>query len=317
MKKRLMLFVMLSLALAGSFAAPKDQWPRQTITMVVPFGAGGSTDLLARMLAKAAQGELGVPVIISNVVGGSGTVGTTQVAQAAPDGYTIEFVASGPLLTQPWLLPDLKYSLSDFQGIVGVSSDTSCIVVPASSKYKTIVDLINEKSKVIGGNTGAGTLHHLLQVAFFNKTGTPNTLVPFQGGAALNSAILGNQVNFGTSTPAEYIQSHKSGEVHILAVASSKRLAKLPDVPTFKESGLDIDLSLEFFLIAPAGLPKEVAAALEMAFMKAAKTKEVVDFVNTIGQDLNIRGGDELMKKLESDYKIFGELMTQAGISKR
>ena len=301
--------VLIAMCIVGCSGGNKD-FPTKAITIIVPFGSGGGTDLAARVLAEAATEILGRPVTVSNVTGGSGTVGTTDVANATPDGYTLIYNASGPMVTQPHIIEDIAYSLDDFVGIVATHYEPSSIAVGKNSPYQTIGDLVAGGS-VEFGNTGPGTIHQIMQSEFIAQSGVDGKFLPFQGGSALVTALLGGHVQTLATVPSEYMAYIETGDIRPLAVSSGERLSTLPDIPTLKESGYDIDMTLDFFLLAPKGVPDDVLKTLRDGFTKAAESEKMKNFLDTSNQIYSLRDGDTIMAKLKSDYDLFEKLIKE------
>lgn len=293
--------VVMGLSACGSNAS----YPDKEVTMVVPFGSGGSTDLLARTLAEPAGQALGESVIVTNVTGASGTVGSAQVAAADPDGYNLMFVTSAPLTIQPYFMGGLTYSAEDFTPICNVASDYSCIAVKADSPYQTLEDLMNAGKELSVGNTGVGTLHYLLQIKVFEQAGVDYKQVAFEGGAKLVTGLLGDNVDCISTVASEITSYVDSGDMRILAISSAERSEMYPDVPTFAELGYDVDMSLDFFVVAPANLPEDVFAALKPAFESAAQSDTVKDFLSNSNVELNYMDSEALGAKLASDSEQY------------
>ncbi len=294
-------------------ASAQTSFPDRPISIIVPYNPGGGTDTTGRFLANVAEKYISQPVTVINRAGASGTVGTAEAAAANPDGYTLYFSASDALVTTPHSL-QVPYSVDDFRGVVGVSFAPSSIAVRTDSPWETLEDLLAEKDsgRVINrGHSGAGGLHHTLLKSLFLKTGIKFRDVPFQGGGKTIAALRGGHVDLIGGTPGAMVASVEAGEVRILALSSPERLDAFPGVPTFKEKGLDIVATVEWYLLAPKDTPDEVVAVLEEAFIKAASSDEFKAFTVTRKQESLVRNGVDIMTKLRSDSKIFGEIINQ------
>ncbi|WP_434309531.1 tripartite tricarboxylate transporter substrate binding protein [Hominifimenecus sp. rT4P-3] len=302
----------MALGLMG--CSSKGEFPSENINMIVPFGSGGGTDLLARVLGDAAKEELGQSVVVTNVTGASGTVGTAQAAEAEADGYNLIFNASGPMVLQPHMMDDLRYSLASFRAVAGIASEPTCLAVKADSPYQTIEDLAAASGTVTAGHTGVGTLHHLFQVQFFEKAGLDYKLVGFEGGAKLVTGLLGGNVDVISTVVSEMYSYVDSGEIRILAVSSPERSPLYPDIPTLKEKGFDIEMSLDFFLMAPKDTPDDVMKVLEEKFGKAAQSDAVKKFLETGHIGADYRTGSEMTEKLKQDSEMFAKIIAEAGL---
>ncbi len=298
---------------AVSMASSQANFPNKPITVIVPYGAGGGTDTTGRFLAKEAEKHLSQPIAVINRSGASGTVGTAEAAAAAPDGYTLYFGASDALITTPHSLK-VPYSVNDFRGIVGVSYAPSSIAVRTDSPWETLEDLLAEKDTdtvIDRGHSGVGGVHHTLLKTLFLETGIKFRDIPFQGGSKAIAALRGGHVDLIGGTPGAMLASVDAGETRILALSSPEPLDAFPGVPTFKEKGLDIVATVEWYLLAPNDTPDEVVAILEEAFLKAASSDEFKAFTVTRKQESLVRNGEEIMAKLRSDSEFFGEIINK------
>ncbi len=289
------------------------EFPDQPITMIVPYGAGGGTDLTGRVLAREAEEYLDQPIAVINRAGASGTIGATEAANAKPDGYTLFFAPSDPMVTKPHQI-DVPYSLDDFRGIVGVSYAPSSIAVNTDSPWETLEDLLAEKDtgRVIDrGHSGAGGIHHTLLEIFFQETGLQFRDVPFSGGADAITALRGGHVDLIGGTPGAMVPSIEAGEIRILALSAPERIDLFPDTPTFKDMGYDIVATVEWFLLAPKDTPDEIVELLEDVFTKAANSDEFQEFSDSRKQQKYVRTGDEIMDKLNGDFAFFGEIIKE------
>ena len=292
-------------------AHAQGDFPNKPITVIVPYGAGGGTDTTGRFLANEAEKYLSQPIAVINRSGASGTVGTAEAAAAKPDGYTLYFGASDALVTTPHTLR-VPYSVDHFRGIVGVSYAPSSIAVRTDSPWKTLDDLLAESGTdtiIDRGHSGAGGVHHTLLKTLFIETGIKFRDIPFQGGSKTIAALRGGHVDLIGGTPGAMLASVAAGETRILAISSPEPLASFPGVPTFKQKGLDIVATVEWYLLAPKDTPDKVVAGLEEAFLKAASSKEFKAFTVTRKQESLVRNGKEIMAKLKADSEFFGKII--------
>lgn len=303
--------VTASLSTLFSSATIAADFPNKPITVIVPYGAGGGTDTTGRFLVNEAEKHFSVPVTVINRSGASGTVGTAEAAGAKPDGYTLYFGASDALVTTPHSLK-VPYSVDSFRGIVGVSYAPSSIAVRTDSPWKTLDDLLAEKGTdtvIDRGHSGAGGVHHTLLKSLFLETGIKFRDIPFQGGSKTIAALRGGHVDLIGGTPGAMVSSVEAGETRVLALSSPERLDAFPGVPTFKEKGLDIVATVEWYLLAPKDTPDDVVAVLEEAFMKAASSDEFKAFTVTRKQESMVRNGADIMAKLKGDSEFFGKII--------
>ena len=270
MKKTLTL-VAMALALSSNAFA----WPDKTITLVVPFPAGGATDALARTLTPKLQEKLKQNVIVDNKAGATGTIGAGFVKRAPADGYTLLVTSLGPLVIAPYLLAKVPYEASkDFDYLTVAVQAPNVLVVPASSPYKTMAELIAaEKAnpgKLTFASAGTGTSDHLSAVLFWLQSGTSGLHVPYKGAAPAITDLLGGQVDAAFQNINNVLPHITAGKLRVLAIAAPKRSPLLPNVPTLTESGVkDADATSWQGVVAPKGLPPAVKAQIHAALMDA------------------------------------------------
>ena len=270
MQKTLTL-VAMALALSSNAFA----WPDKTITLVVPFPAGGATDALARTLTPKLQEKLKQNVIVDNKAGATGTIGAGFVKRAPADGYTLLVTSLGPLVIAPYLLAKVPYEASkDFDYLTVAVQAPNVLVVPASSPYKTMAELIAaEKAnpgKLTFASAGTGTSDHLSAELFWLQSGTSGLHVPYKGAAPAITDLLGGQVDAAFQNINNVLPHITAGKLRVLAIAAPKRSPLLPNVPTLTESGVkDADATSWQGVVAPKGLPPAVKAQIHAALMDA------------------------------------------------
>ena len=250
-------------------------WPEKPIELVVGFAPGGGTDITARTLAVYLGKQLGTQVVVVNKAGASGELGLAQVAKAAPDGYTIGMTNMPGLVTLP-IERKTQFKSSDFAYIANLVRDPSAFSVLASSKYKSLADLIADAKARPGmisyGSTGAGTDDHLAMVLFEGMTGAQLNHVPFNGAGPLRTAVLGGQVDVGGMNLGEVMPFRD--KVRVLAQASPGRSQLAKDVPSFTEQGVNLVFSSERGIVAPVGISPDVQRRLTEALRAIAADPE-------------------------------------------
>ena len=287
MKKTLTL-VAMALALSSNAFA----WPDKTITLVVPFPAGGATDALARTLTPKLQEKLKQNVIVDNKAGATGTIGAGFVKRAPADGYTLLVTSLGPLVIAPYLLAKVPYEASkDFDYLTVAVQAPNVLVVPASSPYKTMAELIAaEKAnpgKLTFASAGTGTSDHLSAELFWLQSGTTGLHVPYKGAAPAITDLLGGQVDAAFQNINNVLPHINGGKLRVLAVAAPKRSPLLPNVPTLAESGVkDAEATSWQGVVAPKGLPPEVKAKIHAALTEALADPVVKQKFAEVGFEL-------------------------------
>ena len=262
----------LAIALAGSLlacapAAAQD-WPTKTVKIIVPFGPGSTPDLIGRMLADHMQQKLGQPFVIENRPGASANTGTDMVAKAEPDGYTIGISLGGPLAINTLLFARMPYDpAKDIALITMLTTQPSALVVHSSLGVNSVGELVELLKKNPGkynyGSIGNGSLSHLAMEAIALKSGTTMVHIPYPGSPQAMTAVLRNDVQMAC-LPAIAVTPHvPSGQVKILAISLGRRSALLPDYPTLKEAGIDVEADAWNGLIAPARTPEPIIAKIQ------------------------------------------------------
>jgi tripartite-type tricarboxylate transporter receptor subunit TctC len=270
---------LVAVGLAVSPVAAQD-WPSRNVRIVVPFGAGSTPDLIMRVIADHLQQKLKQTFVVENKAGASGMLGTDAVAKAEPDGHTIGISIGGPLAINPLLFAKMPYDpAKDIAPITTLVSLPSALAVNAGLGVNTVADLVallkQSPGKFNFGSIGTGSLSHLAMEAIAIKSGTQIVHVPYAGSPQAMTAVVRGDVQMAC-LPAISVKPHAdSGAVKMLAVSTPKRSPFLPDVPTLKESGIDVEADAWNGLIAPAGTPAAVIVTINREVVEALKTPAV------------------------------------------
>lgn len=275
----------LAAAIAGlCLAAPAqaaDAYPNKPIRLIVPFAAGGTTDIVARIVAEGLTRELGQPVVVENRGGGGGSIGADALVRSAPDGYTLGVATVSTMATNPATNPNNPYDpIKDFTPITNLVNVPNVLTVNPKVPAKTLAEFItllkSNPGKYSYASSGTGGISHLDGELFKSLTNTDMVHVPYRGsGPALNDTIAG-QVNAQFDNLPSSLPHIQAGKLRALAVAAPKRLPALPDVPNFAEAGLpQMDNMAWYGLVAPAGTPKAVVDRVHDAAVKALKDPKI------------------------------------------
>jgi tripartite-type tricarboxylate transporter receptor subunit TctC len=273
--------IIATFAFAAAAASAQTSWPDKTVTVVVPFPAGGSTDTIARVLAQHMQTSLGQTFVVENRPGATGTIGAGAVKRAPPDGYTLLVSSLGTFVIAPHLTKSVPYdALKDFDYITIPVQAQNVLVASPAQKARTVADVIAQlkanPGKVSFASSGNGASDHLSAELFWQQTGTEGLHVPYKGGAPAINDLLGNQVEFSFQNVNAVISHIKAGKLHPIAVTGDKRSGVLPNVPTLAEAGVK---GAEVYswqgLAAPKGLPPAVKDKLTAAAIAAMKDPAV------------------------------------------
>ena len=309
--------------LLGASAAQAQTYPSRNITMIVPFAAGGPTDIVARIVGDHMTRTLGQQIVIENVAGAGGTTGTSRVAGAAPDGYTIMMGHMGTHGAAPALYPSLKYDPAKSFDPIGLAAGTPIVIVarkdfPATDLKAFAAELKAKGEKLNQAQAGVGSVSHSTGVLLNATVGSKATLVAYRGtGPALNDLISG-QVDFMTDQIVNVAPQITAGTIKAYAIATPERSPALPDVPTTREAGLpDYQVSAWNAVFAPKGLPADVNAKLVDALAKAlgdeTTTKRLVDLGGVVPDQAG-RGPAALQKLVESEVARWTPVLKAAGV---
>ena len=326
MKLKLKTLIMASMAtLAAGLVAPASAqapFPDRPISLVVPFAAGGPTDVVARMIAIPMGKALGQSVVVDNAVGAGGTIAATKVARAAPNGYTI-FIHHMGMSTAPALYKKLAFDpLKDFEYIAQVVDVPMTLLArkdfPASNFQELLAYLKSHKDKVSLANAGLGAVSHLCGLLFQSQIGVELNTIPYKGtGPAMND-LLGGQVDLLCDQTTQTVPMIKEGRVKVFGVTTLTRLSALPNVPTLDEQGLKgFEVKVWHGMYAPKGTPKPVldklTAALQTAMQDTMVKQRLADLSSEIVpvDKMNANG---LKSHLEAEIAKWGPVIKKAGV---
>lgn len=276
-----------ALLVCGAPAAVAQDYPTRNITVVVPFPAGGPSDVVARIVAEAMGRTLGHTLVIENVGGAGGTIGSGRVAAAAPDGYTLLAGSMGSHVAAPVLTPNIKYDPKEFVAI-GPTAHSPAVVVarkdfPAKDLKEFAADAKENGPRFKQAHGGVGASSHMACLMFNTAIGATPTAVAYRGtGPAMND-LVGGHVDFFCEQSVSVVEQVKSGAIKAYAVSAGERLASLPNVPTAKEMGVNYEMSIWAGMFAPKGTPAPVVAKLADALDKALDDPNVRKRLNDLG----------------------------------
>lgn len=307
----------VALCAATAFA----QYPNRPITLIVPWGAGGGTDYHARTIASLLEKELKQPVTVVNRTGGSGVVGHSAIAEAAPDGYTIGTVTV-EINMMHWM-GLTKLTQADYTPIGLLNYVPAGVEVSSDSKYKTLKDLLDDAranpGKLKASGTGQGGIWHLALAGMLMKSGMKADQIgwiPSDGAASGLKELVAGSIQVSTVAPAEASTLLKSGKVRLLATMTPQRMAAFPDAPTLKELGIDWELQSFLSLMGPKGMPKEAVATLEAAMKKIQASPEWKTALDARGFGVNTLSAADLGKFAAKSDQDLGAVMKAIGIAK-
>jgi tripartite-type tricarboxylate transporter receptor subunit TctC len=300
-------------------ASAEETWPQRPVTIVVPFQAGGSADLLARIVQQNLQADLGVPFVVENRSGAGGSIGTAFVAKAPHDGYTLLLgTFSGNVLNE-FIYSKLPYDTErDFQPIALLVRVPNLLVVSPRIPAKTVAELIDyikaNDGKLNYGSSGVGTSSHLSVVMFELATGTHMTHVPFRSTVDELTSMMSGNVDLAIDSMTTLWPQAQAGVIRALAVSSEKRSASAPDLPTIGETLKGFAVSSWQGLFAPAGTPRPVVDRIAAAVARSFARPEVVDALTKVGGEPALMGPDEFSGYIKSELPKWRDVVKASGV---
>ena len=314
---------LLGLAVASALCsggALAQAFPTKPISLVVPFPAGGTTDVLARTLAQHLAPVLGQPVIVENKPGAGATLGAGFVAKAPADGHTLLVGAVHHTIATS-VYKKLPYDLQkDFAPITTIAIVPNVLVVNANTPARNVAELVAllkaKPDMASFGSNGNGTAQHLIGTQFQNMTGTKLTHVPYRGSAPLATDLLGGQITMSFDTITPVLPHIQTGRLRALAVTTGTRSAALPDVPTLAEAGLTgFDIGTWFGVLAPAATPKDVVTRLNTEMVRIIQSPEFVKRMDEIGAQPIGNKPEEMARQIREETAKFAVIVKDANVT--
>jgi tripartite-type tricarboxylate transporter receptor subunit TctC len=315
MKLKSILALLFSVLAINSYAA----YPDKPIKFLVPWPPGGATDQVVRILVQPLTKELGVSVFIENKGGAGGNIGTQTFVQDKPDGYSILMATSSTNAAGPHLFSNQGFNAAkDFSPVILVCTIPNIMVVPASSPWNSLKDLIADAKQNPGkftyGSAGIGASQHLAGAQFKTVTGLDIRHVPYKGSGPAAVDLMAGHIDMMLDTGS--MANIKGGKLKALGVASDKRIPELPNVPTMKEAGVPMVANAWYGVMLPAGAPKEIAEKLNAAFNKVLKDPEVRKQLQSIGAVVDGGSVAEFTKFSQSEIKRYEGIVKMSGAPK-
>ena len=273
------LAALATLTLLAAPALAQDGWPNRPVKVIVPFPAGGSTDIVARAIAQHLSGAFGQQFVVDNRSGAAGNIGTDAIAKAAPDGYTLGLSTSGPLANNKSLYKAMPYDSDKDLAPVALVGEIPLVIASSPAlkaanlrEFVTLARGANPSLTI--GHTGNGTIGHLAIEGLKARAGIGLQIVPYKGDSGLMNDLIGGQVQASSAPVSTFIANIQSGRLTGLAVTSRTRFPGLPQVPTALEQGIDLEATVWFAVVGPAGLPAAIANRLNQEINKYTSSAE-------------------------------------------
>ena len=290
---------------------------KQPLRIVVGFPPGGSADILARLIANALRDDYSA--IVDNKAGAGGRIALSYVTAAKPDGQTVIVLPSGPMVLFPHVYKKLDYdAVKDFTPISQIARFQFGVVSGPATKAKNIADMVSktksDPTSASYGTPGAGTLPHFMGVLLEQSTGMSLNHVPFQGGAPANNALLGGHIGYKFDVVSETAEMHHSGKARIIAVTGPQRDPQVPDVPTLKESGVNMEATAWFAMYGPAGMKGEALNKLESAMMKMLRDPAMKEKLIKLGYEPIGSNGVDLAAAQKVDFARWEKPIKATGV---
>ena len=315
--RRSALASLASLAATPAFA---QTYPSRPITLIVPWAAGGSTDILARVIGQHLHQSMGQPIVIENRTGASGNIGTGAVARAAPDGYTILFNTMSVHTMNHALFATMPFDgVKDFSALTLLAYVTNTMVVHPSVPANTVAEFIAyakaNPGKIAYASSGPGSTNHLCAAMLEKMAGIEMLHVPYRGGAPAVADTVGGQVQLFFTAGTQSLEHVKAGRLKLLALTEAKRSPLLPDVPLVGETLPGYEMTVWYGAFGPAGLPSDIVARLNTEIARALALPDVTKKMADIAVEVASSTPDELAARMRTDSEKWGKIIKSLNIT--
>ncbi|MDQ6639521.1 MAG: tripartite tricarboxylate transporter substrate binding protein BugE [Pseudomonadota bacterium] len=316
MLHRRILLVSVAAALVGSAGAVEAQtYPSKPVRLIVPFAPGGTTDIIARVVSDKAGSTLGQTMVVENKAGGGGSIGASDIARAAPDGYSLGMATVSTTAANPAINPKLSYNpITDFTPIINIAATPNVIAVhpgfPARDYKGFVAELKKNPGKYSYASSGTGTINHLQMELFKNLSGTFVTHIPYRGaGPALNDVVAGQVPIIFDNLPSA-LPFIKEGRLIAIVVAAPQRLPVLPNIPTFKEAGLEpVNRMAYYGIYGPKGMAKEIVDKIHDAVKKTLDDPNVKKRIDETGSIIVGNTPEQFAAQIAAEFEVYKKVV--------
>lgn len=311
--------VVLSLTAVGTVVA-QSNYPNKPIRLIVPFAAGGTTDIIARAISEPLGKELGQAIVVENKGGGGGVIGAGEAARAAPDGYNLSVATVSTTASNPAINPNVSYNpLTDFTPIINMAATPNVVVVhpsfPAQNYEEFIKEVSNNPGKYSYASSGTGGIGHLQTELFKTLADLDMQHIPYRGaGPGLNDAVAGQVPIMFDNLPSA-LPFITSGRLRAIVVAAPERVAAIPDVPTFKEVGLEpANRTAYYGILGPKDLPPEIVQKLNTALAKVLAEPAVTKRIQETGSIVVANSPEEFAKQIKEEFEVYSDVVKKQNL---
>lgn len=321
MKLLCRLFLIVAILATTSGMCFAETYPSKPIKLFVQYGAGGSTDIVSRKLASIAEKELGVPIVVENKPGATGTLAIRELMKLKPDGYTLSMIDTSATSRTPHIVKVPYDAQKDFTYICKVVLYACGIIVPVEKPWNSLEEIVAHAKKnpgeVVYAVPGALEAGYLAMAYVGMKENLKWKRVPYKGGSEAMAAVLGGHADFfAGGSMGSNIKLIQAGKVRAVSIFSPKRFELLPEVPTLHEAGYDFAIRSGLGISAPAGLDPAKQQLLEKVFLKASQDPSFIELVNTMAMPFDRKSGKEFKRDAAIEYDELGQLLSDMGMKK-
>jgi len=316
---RLIALTTLALLLTADASRAQPQYPVRTVRIVVPYPAGGGTDILGRLLADQLGRKWAQSVIVENIGGAAGNIGAAEVFRAAADGHTLMVAAPGPIATNSFLYKDMPFDPKRWSAIALLTTGPYVLVLRKSFQVSTVQDLIAQAKaspdKITAATPGVGSVAHLATVQLEMLAGIKTTQVPYRGLSPAINDIIAGHVDLMFDTPTTALALHRDGKVKIVATGTPERLRELPDIPTIAESGVPGYRAITWYaLVGPPNMPAPLVERINRDVAEILGRAEVAERIRAIQMEPAVRAPAQSATFFAEEAELWGKVIRQANI---